>query len=100
VEVHANPDVDILFLASLTTKKMALVSRLQASVRPEPANDITRNLPSLQFDAALTEDEKQLLPLRARAHALAVTQCALATATVDVLKKAKYGESNSYSQIL
>ena len=69
--------------------KMALVTRLQASVKSEQTNDITRNLPSLQFESALTDEEKQFLELRARSHAISVTQCALTTVMVDIFKKAR-----------
>ena len=69
--------------------KMALVTRLQASVKSEPTNDITRNLPSLQFESALTEEERLFLDLRVRNHAISVTQCALITVMTDIFKKAR-----------
>lgn len=38
--------------------------------------DITKDLPSLQFESALDEEEKEYLPLRARSHAQLVYACA------------------------
>ena len=51
--------------------------------------DITNNLPSLQFESALTEDERQLIVLRKRTHALTVTSCAQATYFVSILNEAR-----------
>ena len=53
------------------------------------ANDITKNLFSLQFESALNEDEKELLHLRTRSHAISVNQCAQATFFVEVLKEVR-----------
>jgi len=74
--------------------KMALVTRLQASVKSEPTNDITRNLPSLQFESALSEEERLFLDLRVRNHAISVTQCALVTVMTDIFKKAREAKMN------
>ncbi|PFX18577.1 NADP-dependent oxidoreductase domain-containing protein 1-like isoform X2 [Stylophora pistillata] len=51
--------------------------------------DVTVNLPSLQFEAALTRDEKQMLYLRGRSHALTVSACAQAAFLVAVLNDAR-----------
>ncbi|KAI8788266.1 NADP-dependent oxidoreductase domain-containing protein 1 [Biomphalaria glabrata] len=67
---------------------MALVSRTQDPVLSNSLF-ITKNLPSLEFENALSEDEKQLLHLRNNSHAILVTQCALATAIVNILNAAK-----------
>lgn len=53
------------------------------------AEDVTANLPSLQFEAALTLDEKQMLYLRGRSHALTVSACAQAAFLVAVLNDAR-----------
>ena len=55
----------------------------------DDSNDITRNLHSLQFDNALTEEEKQLMVLRKRSHALTVSACAQATYLVSILNEAR-----------
>ncbi|XP_005094709.1 NADP-dependent oxidoreductase domain-containing protein 1 [Aplysia californica] len=73
---------------------MALVTRLQASQKQETTNDITRNLLSLQFESALTDEEREFLDLRARNHAISVTQCALVTVMVDIFKKAREMKMN------
>jgi hypothetical protein len=52
-------------------------------------DDITNNLPSLQFEAALEEEETSSLPLRYRAHALNVSTCAQATYLVAVLNETR-----------
>lgn len=71
--------------------KMALVTRLQNSqASQEATNDITRNLLSLQFESALNDEERELLVLRARSHAISVTQCALSTVMVDIFKKTRW----------
>ena len=69
--------------------KMALVTRLQASNKQETANDITRNLASLQFESALTDEEKCLIGMRTRNHAISVTQCALITSAIDIFSRAR-----------
>ena len=51
--------------------------------------DITDNLPSLQFDSALSNEEKNLLVIRKRAHAQNATACAQATYFVSVLNQAR-----------
>ncbi|GFO04130.1 NADP-dependent oxidoreductase domain-containing protein 1-like [Plakobranchus ocellatus] len=68
---------------------MALVTRLQASSKQETTNDITRNLSSLQFESALTDEEKNLIPMRTRNHAISVTQCALITSAIDIFSRAR-----------
>ncbi|GFR96932.1 NADP-dependent oxidoreductase domain-containing protein 1-like [Elysia marginata] len=68
---------------------MALVTRLQASNKQETANDITRNLSSLQFESALTDEEKCLIDMRTRNHAISVTQCALITSAIDIFSRAR-----------
>ncbi|XP_076464346.1 NADP-dependent oxidoreductase domain-containing protein 1-like [Babylonia areolata] len=65
---------------------MALMTRLQKSPQ-DNANDITKNLFSLQFESALTEEERELLHLRARSHAISVYQCAQATYFVEILRE-------------
>ena len=52
--------------------------------------DITDNLPSLQFDSALSTEEKKMLILRKRAHAQNASACAQATYFVSVLNEARY----------
>ncbi|XP_068721105.1 NADP-dependent oxidoreductase domain-containing protein 1-like isoform X2 [Montipora capricornis] len=51
--------------------------------------DVTASLPSLQFEAALTRGEKELLFLRGRSHALTVSACAQAAFLVAVLNDAR-----------
>ncbi|KAL8613758.1 hypothetical protein ACOMHN_029615 [Nucella lapillus] len=65
---------------------MALMTRLQKPTQ-DNANDITKNLFSLQFESALSEEEKELLHLRARSHAISVYQCAQATYFVEILRE-------------
>ena len=55
------------------------------------SNDITRNLPTLQFIHALTEEEKNLMILRKRSHALTVAACANATYAVQILNETRFG---------
>ena len=55
------------------------------------SNDITRNLPTLQFSHALTEEEKNLMILRKRSHALTVAACANATYAVPILNETRFG---------
>ena len=64
---------------------MALVPR----VEDVDISDITNNLPSLQFESALTGEETKLLGLRKRSHALTVTACAQATYFVSILNEAR-----------
>ena len=53
-------------------------------------NDITKDLPSLLFENALSEDEKgPYLILRKRSHAITVSACAQATYFVAVLNEAR-----------
>ncbi|KAK2551770.1 NADP-dependent oxidoreductase domain-containing protein 1 [Acropora cervicornis] len=47
--------------------------------------DVTVGLPSLQFEAALTQEEKELLYLRGRSHALTASACAQAAFLVAIL---------------
>ncbi|RUS72948.1 hypothetical protein EGW08_019288 [Elysia chlorotica] len=68
---------------------MALVTRLQAANKQDATNDITRNLSSLQFESALTDEEKCLIGMRTRNHAISVTQCALITSAVDIFSRAR-----------
>ncbi|ELU12913.1 hypothetical protein CAPTEDRAFT_198713 [Capitella teleta] len=51
--------------------------------------DITENLATLQFESALTAEEKELLNLRPRSHALTAFACAQATYFVAVLSEAR-----------
>ncbi|EDO39448.1 predicted protein [Nematostella vectensis] len=51
--------------------------------------DITANLPTLQFEAALAPQEKELLYLRARSHALTSSVCAQAAFLVAVMNDAR-----------
>ena len=53
--------------------------------------DITKDLPSLQFENALTDEEKSYLVLRARSHAITVSSCAQATYLAAILNEARYG---------
>lgn len=69
---------------------MELVQRLQQKVKTEPPPvDITDNLQTLQFESALSDDEKSILYLRIRSHALTVTACAQATYFASVLNEAR-----------
>ncbi|XP_041469407.1 NADP-dependent oxidoreductase domain-containing protein 1-like [Lytechinus variegatus] len=53
-------------------------------------SDITKDLPSLQFENALSEDEKgPYLALRKRSHAITVSACAQAAYFVAVLNEAR-----------
>ena len=67
---------------------MAVVPRLQAE-EIEDLGDITSNLTSLQFESALTDEEKSLIHLRRRSHAHTVTVCAQATYFVSILNEAR-----------
>ncbi|KAK3094039.1 hypothetical protein FSP39_023312 [Pinctada imbricata] len=51
--------------------------------------DITQNLKTLQFESALSDDEKQLLHLRERSHALTVAGCVHATFMARLLQEAR-----------
>lgn len=67
------------------------MQRLQQKVKTEPQPvDITENLQTLQFESALSEDEKKILDLRIRSHALTVTACAQATYFASVLNEVRY----------
>jgi len=68
---------------------MALATRLQQPLEDKTPADITSNLPSLQFESALGDDEKQFQYLRKRAHCLTVTSCAQATYLVSILNEAR-----------
>ncbi|KAK3597347.1 hypothetical protein CHS0354_034590 [Potamilus streckersoni] len=68
---------------------MALATRLQKASADQVPVDITINLKTLQFQSALTEEEKELLFLRARSHALTVFACAQATYLVSILNEAR-----------
>ncbi|KAJ8045551.1 NADP-dependent oxidoreductase domain-containing protein 1 [Holothuria leucospilota] len=52
-------------------------------------SDITKDLPSLQFESSLTDDEKPYLGLRARSHAIASSVCAQATYFAAILNQAR-----------
>lgn len=67
---------------------MAVVPKLRPE-EIEEIGDITFNLQSLLFESALTEEEKQLLHLRKRSHALTVCACAQATYFVSILNEAR-----------
>ncbi|XP_067681769.1 NADP-dependent oxidoreductase domain-containing protein 1-like [Haliotis asinina] len=67
---------------------MALLTRLSAK-NDDTNSDITRNLHKLQFESALSEEERKLLVLRARSHAIAVSLCAQATYFVDILNEGR-----------
>lgn len=68
---------------------VALAAKADHFKDPADIGDVTNNLTSLQFESALAEDEKQLLVLRDRAHALTVTACAQATYFVSILNEAR-----------
>ncbi|KAL3874044.1 hypothetical protein ACJMK2_037108 [Sinanodonta woodiana] len=68
---------------------MALATRLQKASAEQVPVDITINLQTLQFQSALTEEEKELQFLRARSHALTVFACAQATYLVSILNEAR-----------
>jgi hypothetical protein len=74
---------------SIIETKMAVVPKLN-SEEIEELGDITSNLPSLQFQSALTDEEKSLVHLRKRSHAHTVTVCAQATYYVTILNEARY----------
>ncbi|KAK2169669.1 hypothetical protein LSH36_8g13001 [Paralvinella palmiformis] len=67
---------------------MAVVPKLQAE-EIDDLGDITNNLTSLQFESALTEEEKSVIHLRRRSHAHTVTVCAQATYFVSILNEAR-----------
>ncbi|PIK59987.1 putative NADP-dependent oxidoreductase domain-containing protein 1 [Apostichopus japonicus] len=52
-------------------------------------SDITRDLPSLQFESSLTEDEKPYLGLRVRSHAIGSSLCGQATYFTAILNQAR-----------
>ena len=58
--------------------------------------DITENLPSLQFDSALSSEEKKLLILRKRAHAQNSAACAQATYFVSIMNEGRLKICRSY----
>ena len=51
--------------------------------------DITKDLPSLQFENALTDEENSYLVLRARSHAITVSACAQATYFAAILNEVR-----------
>ncbi len=51
--------------------------------------DITRDLPSLKFENAISEEESPYLILRARSHAITVSACAQATYFAAILNEAR-----------
>lgn len=57
--------------------------------RNAAVGDITQDLSSLQFENALTEDEKNYLVLRKRAHAITVSLCAQAAYFIAVLNECR-----------
>ncbi|BFZ12016.1 hypothetical protein BsWGS_15055 [Bradybaena similaris] len=71
---------------------MALATRFKViQTLDDDFIDITKNLPSLQFESSLSEDEKRLIVLRPINHAQTVTHCALATVMVDIFNRARKG---------
>ncbi|XP_022108684.1 NADP-dependent oxidoreductase domain-containing protein 1-like [Acanthaster planci] len=61
-----------------------------ASVEMSSAiGDITRDLPSLNFENAISEEETPYLVLRARSHVITVSACAQATYFAAVLNEAR-----------
>ncbi|CAH1790765.1 unnamed protein product, partial [Owenia fusiformis] len=71
-------------------RRMALVTKpTSTGTSIENVTDITNNLPTLQFESALSEDERLLLPLRARTHAITVTACAQAAYFVSILNEVR-----------
>ena len=78
-----------LSMRHLHRNKMALMTRLKKSSTESAPADITSNLPTLQFESALTEAEKECLSLRARTHAMVVSACAQATYFVTILNEAR-----------
>ena len=67
---------------------MAVVPKLREE-EIEEFGDITHNLKSLLFESALTEEEKELLNLRKRSHALTVSVCAQTTYFVSIFNEAR-----------
>lgn len=65
------------------------MKRLQKSAVEITPIDITHNLESLQFESALNDEEKQLLALRKRSHAMVVTACTQATFFANILHEAR-----------
>ncbi|XP_078000954.1 NADP-dependent oxidoreductase domain-containing protein 1-like [Glandiceps talaboti] len=55
----------------------------------QSVSDITRDLPTLQFENALTEEERSYLVLRARSHAINVSLCAQASYFIAILNEAR-----------
>ena len=67
---------------------MALIQSVK-SEDVEEIGDITSNLETLQFQSALTGEERRLYYLRKRSHALTVLVCAQATAVSTYLNEAR-----------
>ncbi|XP_041353400.1 NADP-dependent oxidoreductase domain-containing protein 1-like [Gigantopelta aegis] len=65
----------------------SLSTRLNSKAKELP--DITLNLESLQFESALTSEQKKLLYLRVRSHAISVTLCAQASFFIDVYNEGR-----------
>ena len=68
---------------------MALVPKLREE-EFEDLGDITHNLPSLQFESALTDEEMESLHMRKRSHALTVYTCAQATYFASVYNETRF----------
>ena len=68
--------------------KMAVVP-LKTVTKLEEVGDISDRLPTLQFESALSEEEKKLIILRKRSHALTVFSIAQATHFVLSLNEAR-----------
>ncbi|XP_050407233.1 NADP-dependent oxidoreductase domain-containing protein 1 [Patella vulgata] len=67
---------------------MAMIQRLN-NTSSDSSYDITRRLPSLQFESALTDEEKELLSLRSRSHAITVSICAHSIYLADILSEVR-----------
>ena len=65
---------------------MALIAQ-DVNDKFETKHDITENLTSLQVECALRNEEKQLLYLKSRYHAVCLHQCAHVTFFVDLVRK-------------
>ncbi|ESO83530.1 hypothetical protein LOTGIDRAFT_133318 [Lottia gigantea] len=74
---------------------MALTQVKQNSSINDNPNDITRRLPSLQFESALTDEEKELLSLRPRSHAITVSICGHSVFLVDILSEVRCVKKSS-----
>jgi len=74
---------------SFIRNNMALMTRLKNNTTDPLPVDIANNLETLQFESALTEEEKEFLHLRNRTHAITVSACAQATFFVKILHEAR-----------